>query len=497
MPIRKDDLTKIVCTIGPASEKRTTLEAMIKAGMDIARLNFSHGSHDWHLTTLVNLRHAAWRTKKSIAIMADIQGPRIRISELETNKIKQTEIELKKGERIILKDEKGPSRLPGYIEKQIRVDSQIPLIGKLKEGDRVYLDNGMVELVAKHRRFSSGFEMEVKNNGTIKTRKGINFPTLAKFIPSFTSKDKRDLTFALKQGVDLVALSFVKNAKDILNLRIKIQNILGKKTGLPLIIAKIETVTALENLKEILEVADAIMVARGDMGVETLPEKVPVYQKLIIRHSIRAGVPVIVATNMLESMTDFPRPTRAELTDVANAVIDRSDAVMLSGETASGKYPIRSVQMMSKIIRITEKSPYDDLNRIPELDKKRSRTPDNFLEMVTQTIYNLSIEARPEAIVMKNTPVSLVGAVSNLRPNVPICCYVGNHNPWTRKLVLFRGIIPYVSERKFKLRTNKLNNYLLVSGTEENGKWRFSIKLKYRIKDEREKESNLSVEMER
>lgn len=480
MAKRKDDLTKIVCTIGPASEKRAVLESLIRAGMDVARLNFSHGSHEWHLETIVNLRRCAYKLKKNLAILADIQGPRIRISDLELNGKKFSEMELRRGDRVLLKNKRIHKELPGYLEKHIRLDSQVALIDKLKPNDRVYLDNGMVELVAKHRRTEFGFEMEVMNNGKIKTRKGINFPTLAKYIPSFTTKDRKDLIFNLKQGVDFVALSFVKNAKDITDLRRRMESILGKKTGLPLIIAKIETLTALSNLKEILEVTDGVMVARGDMGVEAPPEKVPIYQKIIIRHCIKRGVPVIVATNMLESMTDFPRPTRAELTDVANAVIDRSDAVMLSGETASGKYPMRSVQMMSKIVRITEKSPFDDLNRIPELDKKRKRPAADFVEMVAQSIYNVSANAAPKAIVMQNVPPSLIKAVSNLRLEMPIWCFMGSHNSWSRKLALWRGVIPFFSAIGFKQSVKKLDNFLLIEGKEEQGKWKFTFKIKHK-----------------
>jgi pyruvate kinase len=354
------------------------------------------------------------------------------------------------------------------------------LIDKLKRGEKVYLDNGMIELAAKHRRTEFGFEMEVLNNGKIKTRKGINFPSLAKYIPSFTAKDRKDLIFNLKQGVDFIALSFVKGAKDITDLRRRMETILGRKTGLPLIVAKIETLTALSNLKEILEVADGVMVARGDMGVEAPPEKVPIYQKIIIRHCIKKGIPVIVATNMLESMTDFPRPTRAELTDVANAVIDRSDAVMLSGETASGKYPLRSVQMMSKIVRITERSPFDDLNEIPELEKKRSRPASDFVEITSQSIYNVSVNSAPKAIVMKTVPPVLIKAVSNLRPEMPIWCFFGNHNAWSRKLVLWRGVIPFFSEASFKKRISKLNNFLLIEGRDEGGKWKFTFKIKHK-----------------
>jgi len=474
---RKDDLTKIVCTIGPASEKREVLEAMIKAGMDIARLNFSHGSHDSHFQAILNLRHAAYRTGKSIGIMADIQGPRIRIYELQNKNSIVPELLLEKGERILLKEGRCPKSLPGYLEKHVRLDSQVALIYRLEEGDRVFLDAGMIELVAKRQRFTGGWEMEVMNTETIKARKGINFPTLAKHIPSFTAKDKSDLAFALRQGLDFVALSFVKNAKDIISLRKRMEKILHRKKGLPSIIAKIETVMALDNLTEILGVTDAIMVARGDLAVEAPQEKVPLYQKLMIRHCIKRGVPVIVATNMLESMVELPRPTRAELADVANAVIDHSDAVMLSGESANGKYPVRSVQTMSKIIKVTERSRYDDDNHIPELEKRRRGPAKDAFNITAQTIYNLTVEGKPKAIIIKNAPVGFITVLSNLRPPAPVLCYLGNHNPWTRKMMVYYGVVPYPSETKFQRAKSNIRHYIEVEGKEGRGGWEFTVKI--------------------
>jgi len=472
---RKDDLTKIVCTIGPACEKREVLEAMLKAGMDIARLNFSHGSHESHFQAIMNLRHAAYRTGKNVGIMADIQGPRIRISELSDKKNLVPELLFEAGERVLLKEHKPTKNLPGYLEKHIRLDSQVSLLEHLHAGDRVYLDNGTVELVAKGQRYPGGWEMEVRNTEKIKTRKGINFPTLAKFIPSFTQKDKSDLAFALRQGLDYVALSFVKNAKDITSLRHRMEKILGRKKGLPLIIAKIETVTALHNLGEILAVTDVVMVARGDLAVEADQEKVPLYQKLMVRHCIKKGVPVIVATEMLQSMVELPRPTRAELADVANAVIDHADAVMLSGETASGKYPVRAVQTMSKIIKVTEESRYDDENRLPELEKRRREGARDVIGLTAQTIYNLSREGRPKVIIVKNAPVSFIVALSNLRPPAQILCYLGNHNPWTRKLLVYFGVIPYTSESKFLRAKSKYLHYIEIEGSLSKKGWVFKV----------------------
>jgi len=476
---RKDDLTKIVCTIGPASEKREVLESMIRAGMDVARLNFSHGSHDSHFQAILNLRHAAYRTGKSIGIMADIQGPRIRISELRDKKIQVSELPLEKGERVLLKETYPRKPLPGYLEKHIRLDCQVPLIHRLKEGEPVFLDGGLIELKTKIKRFENGWEMEVVNSEKIKVRKGVNFPTLAKYIPSFTSKDKSDLAFALKQGLDFIALSFIKNSKDITDLKKRMQKIMGRKKGLPLIVAKIETVAAIANIKEILETADAVMVARGDLAVEARQEKVPLYQKLLVRYCIKEGLPVIVATNMLESMVELPRPTRAELTDVANAVIDHTDAVMLSGESANGKYPVRSVQTMSKILRATEQSHYDEENDIPELEKKRRNPAKNLIGLTAQTIYNLAREGKPKAIVVKSAPISFITKLSNLRPPVPILCFLGNHNPWTRKLMLYFGVIPFPSETKFRRSTAKIENYIRVDGKEGKNGWEFSVKLEH------------------
>ena len=294
MKTKKDNLTKVVATIGPASERMETLESMIKSGMDIARLNFSHGSHEWHEQAILNLRHAAYRAGKSVGILADLQGPRVRISDFKHKGQKLAEMDFRKSEKVFLVE----GRFLEETKKQVRLDCDVPLINHLKKGDSVFLDNGMVELKAQKSVGESSFEMSVSNSGTIKARKGVNFPTLAKFIPSFTHKDKKDLEFVVKQGLDFIALSFVKNAKDIVDLKKRITKILGRKTGQPWIVAKIETLEALRNLKEILKVVDVIMVARGDLGVEAPPEKVPVYQKLLLRHCLRRGVPAIVATNM-------------------------------------------------------------------------------------------------------------------------------------------------------------------------------------------------------
>jgi len=473
--IKTGESTKIVCTIGPASEKRKVLEEMLKKGMDVARLNFSHGTHEWHQQAIINLRMAAFSTKGNLGIMADLQGPRIRVASLENKGNKTDRLNIDMGEKILLKEKDGKKALPGYLEKQIKLDYS-PLLKYLKKGEKVFLDNGMIELTAKQRRFKGGWEMEAENQGVIGVRKGINLPTLSQYIPPFTKKDKKDLSFALRQGVDFIALSFVKKAKDIQDVRRRIRKILGKKDPGPMLIAKIETTSALQNLKEILNVTDGILVARGDLGVEADPEKVPIYQKLLLRHCTRRGIPSIVATNMLESMVNLPRPTRAELTDVANAVIDRTDAVMLSGETANGKYPIRAVEMMSKIVRTTEKSPFDDINRIEELDKKRKAKTKTVEQMAAQAVYNLVAESNPKAVVTENIPTSFITYLSSLRPPVPIRCLITDSD-LARILSLYWGVTVVNSKRSLGIIKGNTKNYILVKGSKKKGEMDFQVKL--------------------
>lgn len=329
------------------------MEQMIRAGMNVARLNFSHGSHQYHRALYKKLRSAAKKLDQPLAIIADLQGPKIRVGEMSKDGIK-----LKPGQELALS-----TAIAKYKDEIVPVTYK-NMHKDVKKGDILLLDDGLIELEVMKVK-GRAIVTKVIVGGPLTSNKGINLPTATLSIPAITEKDKKDLEFAVPLGVDFVALSFVKSAKDIYDLRYLIKSIEKKssiKSEEPIrIISKIEKHEAIDAIDEIIEATDAIMVARGDLGIETPAEDVPLVQKSIIEKCLRAAKPVIVATQMLESMTKKPRPTRAEVSDVANAVIDHTDAVMLSAETASGNYPVKTVQTMATIIRGTEKSHYDDL----------------------------------------------------------------------------------------------------------------------------------------
>jgi len=327
--------TKIVATLGPVSNSPDVIKKMVCAGMSVARLNFSHGDYAQHKITIQNLRKIAEDLDTPITILQDLQGPKIRVCNLP-----QGEISLEEGDEIIL--------IPNaeYHEQTRTVGIDYPdLAEEAKVGSQILLDDGLLELeitkIAGH-----AVHCVVVEGGLLKSRKGVNIPTLDLHLPSMTNKDKQDLIFGLSQGIDWVSLSFVRTADDIRQLKTFISE--HSDTKVP-VIGKIEKPQAIAHLQEIVDECDGIMVARGDLGVEMSPEKVPMLQKEIIRACNQKGIPAITATQMLDSMIREPRPTRAEASDVANAIIDGTDAVMLSGESAVGKYPVKAVQMMAKI----------------------------------------------------------------------------------------------------------------------------------------------------
>jgi pyruvate kinase len=332
---------KIVCTIGPASRAESTLREMITAGMDVARLNFSHGEHAEHRAVYEALRYLARDMGKPIAILQDLQGPKIRVG-----RFKEGAIELVPGARfcITAQDIVGDKERVSTTYKELPEDARV--------GDTLLLDDGLLKLRVER---VDGLDVwtRVEIGGTLKNNKGINLPETAVSTPSLTSKDKLDLAFGVDLGVDYVALSFVRSALDIHMLHA----LMGDPKPRPKIIAKIEKPQAISELDAIIAISDGIMVARGDLGVELPPEQVPMLQKIAIRKAVGAGRACITATQMLESMTQNARPTRAEASDVANAIVDGTDAVMLSAETASGKYPIEAIKMMASIIREVEQSP--------------------------------------------------------------------------------------------------------------------------------------------
>jgi pyruvate kinase len=333
--------TRIVCTLGPASSSVDTLAELIRSGMDVVRLNFSHGTHEEHLNALRNVRVAVDRTGIRVAILQDLQGPKIRIGELSV-----ASIDLKQGSRLTITTDVMLG-VPGRVST-----TYAGLAADVRRGEDILLDDGKLRLRVMDV-VGSDVVCEVLVGGPLSAHKGINLPGVAVSAPSFTEKDLHDLEFGLAQDIDFVALSFVRSADDVRQLRDAIAARIPSGGRIP-VIAKIEKPQAIANIDEIIAEADGIMVARGDLGVELPPEEVPIHQKMIIRRCNSVGKPVIVATQMLESMVGNPTPTRAEASDVANAVIDGGDAVMLSGETSVGRYPVEAVRMMSRIIRKVE-----------------------------------------------------------------------------------------------------------------------------------------------
>jgi pyruvate kinase len=333
--------TKIVCTIGPATSAPETVRALLLAGMDVARLNFSHGTHEEHARGIAMLRAEARKLGREIAILADLQGPKIR-----TNAFPGGAIELTDGAevRVVHSEADGG---PGLVTTRFA-----PLVRDASVGDRILMNDGLLELRVL-RKDAEGLTCTVVHGGELRDRRGINLPFVKLDVPAMTDKDVADARFAMGEGVDFLALSFVRAARDVLQLER-----LVREQGRPVrVIAKIEKPEAVEDLEAILRAADAVMVARGDLGVEMGFEQVPGVQKRIIREALRHGVPVITATQMLESMIGSPRPTRAEASDVANAVFDGTDAVMLSGETSIGRFPVEAVRTMAQIAEQAEQEP--------------------------------------------------------------------------------------------------------------------------------------------
>ena len=329
---------KIVCTIGPATSSEKVIASMIRAGMDVARLNFSHGTHEEHRRYIDSIRKWSLKLKKPVATLQDLQGIKIRIGKVEGGAVN-----LKKGQSVLLKPGDG------ITTGQTIFISYPALIKDLKKGQRVLLDDGLILLEVAGKK-GDAIVAHVKEGGGLTDHKGVNLPDSRISLSSFTDKDQDDLAFGLEMGVDYIALSFVMRANDIR----KVKAWLDERGAAIPVIAKIEKPEALKHIDSILDEADGIMVARGDLGVEVPPEEVPLIQKDLIRKANERGRLVITATQMLESMRVHMRPTRAEATDVANAVIDGTDALMLSAETATGRYPLEAVRMMRRIIEYTE-----------------------------------------------------------------------------------------------------------------------------------------------
>ncbi|NQV72132.1 pyruvate kinase [bacterium] len=395
--------TKIVCTLGPASSSEETIRNLILAGMDVARLNFSHGSHDYHRGLIETVRRVAEEENRQIAILQDLQGPKLRVGLM-----KNGSVELEAGQKLTITAEP----LKEGTKDRIHV-SYPTLFEDIKVGGEILLDDGNLELVV------TGFEgrdviTEVVVGGPLSSRKGVNLPNILTSTPALTTKDFRDLEFGLAMKVDIVALSFVRDPSDVKQLVDRIR----KETHQPMVIAKIEKPEALESIDEIIAISEGIMVARGDLGIEMRLSKVPAAQKRIISKSRRASKPVITATQMLESMIENARPTRAEVSDVANAVLDGSDALMLSGETAVGAHPVKVVEVMSRIIIEAEKVLFDQ-----QITRIRSTGNPTVTEAVSQTAYFIAHEVNAKAIVCLTSSGSTARFIARHRPHVPLYAF--------------------------------------------------------------------------
>ena len=413
--------TKIVATIGPASNTRLVLEKLIWAGMNVARLNFSHGSYEQHGEVIKTIRSLSRTMNKPIGILLDLQGPKIRTGTLKDGE----PVELKRGNIIRITTDK----VEGTAEKVSTTYANLP--NDVKKGDKILIDDGLMELKVLFKRKQT-ITCEIVNGGILKEHKGINLPGIDVSAPSLTEKDRRDLNFGIKIGVDYFALSFVRKAEDLRYIKgiIKRQ---GHKTP---VVAKIEKPEALDNLDDILDASDAIMVARGDLGVELNPEQVPCIQKKIIAAAIKANKPVNTATQMLESMSSNPIPTRAEASDVANAIFDGTDAVMLSGETASGKYPVRAVKMMAKIAAQAENSEFMTFNL------QHAKDPTELVpHAVAQSAVSILNELSAKGIVVFSASGSTAKLISKKRPSKPVYAFTPSLRIYNR-LSLIWGLTP-------------------------------------------------------
>jgi pyruvate kinase len=420
--------TKIVCTIGPATSSEERLEQLMRVGMNVARLNFSHGTHDDHAAAIERIRAIAARLRYPIAILQDLQGPKIRTGQLQG------------GQPVMLADGATVTitTRPIIGDAQTIATTYQPLPQDVKAGDRILLDDGLIEL----RVLDTGatdVRCQVVHGGLLKEHKGINLPGVAVSAPALTEKDRDDLRFGVQHGVDYVALSFVRRPGDVMEAKQLIQQYqseAGDREEQPVIpvIAKLEKPEAVERLDEILAVTDGVMVARGDLGVEMAPEKVPLIQKRIISRCNDLGLPVITATQMLESMITNPRPTRAEASDVANAILDGTDAVMLSAETATGDYPIEAVQMMARIAQETEAN-----GRTARQPQCKRLTQEH---AVSHAARALSEEASVQAIVVFTRSGASARLISKDRPRVPIIAYTPSERIY-RQLALWWGVWPH------------------------------------------------------
>lgn len=442
---------KIVCTIGPASREPAQLRALIEAGMNVARLNFSHGSHEDHAAVVADLRRIAAELGRTVGILQDLQGPKIRLGTLADESV-----ELEQGERFVLTTDE----VEGDAKRASTTYKALP--GDVKAGDEILLSDGLIRLVIDEVN-GSDVICTVADGGRLRQRAGINLPGAELSVPSMTPKDLEDLAFGVEQNVDFVALSFVRKAADIAALKKE----LARLGGDVVVVAKLEKPQAIDALDEIVAETDAVMVARGDLGVEMSPERVPFIQKQIIRACAAAGKPVITATQMLESMIENARPTRAEASDVANAVFDGTDAMMLSGETAMGAYPIQAVRMMDRIVREAERH---GSMRIERRRREEHELPLSFSDAIADAAGQVAADTQAAAIIAFTQSGFTAQLIAKYRPQTPIYAFTPNKRI-QRRLCLHWGIEPCLAE--YVERTQQMieivNNRLLSEGRVQEG----------------------------
>ncbi|MCD8862110.1 pyruvate kinase [Mammaliicoccus sciuri] len=430
--------TKIVCTIGPASESEEMLEKLMLAGMNVARLNFSHGSHEEHKGRIDTIRKVSSKLNKNIGILLDTKGPEIR-----THNMKDGLIELTKGSEVIVKttEVEGTKEAFSVTYEKLAEDVEV--------GSTILLDDGLIELTVKSVDIAKGeVHCDVQNTGELKNKKGVNLPGVKVNLPGITDKDASDIRFGIEEGVDFIAASFVRRPSDVLDIRAILEE---KENNVIKIIPKIENEEGIENIDEILQVSDGLMVARGDMGVEILPEAVPMVQKQLIQKCNKLGKPVITATQMLDSMQRNPRCTRAEASDVANAIYDGTDAVMLSGETAAGLYPEEAVRTMQNIAVAAE-----DAQDYKKLLSDRSKMIDtNLVNAIGVSVAHTALNLNVESIVAATESGATAQTISKYRPHSHIIAVTPNETT-ARHMTLVWGVLPVV--KKGKQTTDELLN---------------------------------------
>ncbi|MBD8026242.1 pyruvate kinase [Ureibacillus sp. Re31] len=421
--------TKIVCTIGPASESPEILAELMNAGMNVARLNFSHGSHEEHAVRIATIRDVAEKLGKTVGILLDTKGPEIRTHTMENG-----ELHLTQGQVIDI----SMTEVVGN-EKRFSVTYN-QLIEDVNQNDKILLDDGLIELRVLAKDMEQGLiHTIVENAGVLKNKKGVNVPGVSVKLPGITEKDAQDILFGIEQGVDFIAASFVRTPKDVLEIRELLEQNGGSHIQ---IIPKIENQEGVDNIDEIIEVSDGLMVARGDLGVEIPAEVVPLVQKSLIKKCNLVGKPVITATQMLDSMQRNPRPTRAEASDVANAIFDGTDAIMLSGETAAGLYPVESVRTMNNIAEYTENS-LDYRSIVTTRSKEKGST---MTEALSQAVAYTSINLGVKAVLAPTASGTTARMIAKYRPGVSIIA-ITNIQSTAQKLTLVWGVTPIVTPK--------------------------------------------------